>query len=410
MDENKMRIAYFTTVYPSVSHTFIRRELREIERRGHTLFRIALRQPEMELVDEGDLEEAPKTFYCLSRSKFKIIGEILWILLTGPLAFFRALNVALAMGRKSEVGLLKHIAYLLEACIITVFSRRNSIDHIHVHFGTNVTAVARLVKYLGGPTYSFTVHGPAEFDAPSGFDLEGKIGDSLFTVAITNFCASQLMRWCHYSQWDKIKIIHCTVDETFSSNGTELDEESRVFVNVGRLSAQKGTFLLLHAFHKLLSQGVQAHLVLVGDGELREQVEELMDELNMRDHVTITGYVSEKEVRKQINKARVMVMPSFAEGLPMVIMEAYALGRPVISTYIAGIPELINNENGWLIPAGSIEALTKIMKAAFECDSSVIKEKAARGREAVLKEHNTQIEGEKLEELFFRYIIKKKDI
>jgi len=208
------------------------------------------------------------------------------------------------------------------------------------------------------------------------------------------------MRWCHHSIWDRIHIVHCTVDETFYEKGAELDGESRTFVSVGRLSAQKGTFLLLKAFRLLLDKGADARLILVGDGELRDEVEALIRSLNLENRVSITGYVSENDVREYINMSRAVVMPSFAEGLPMVLMEAYALSRPVVSTYIAGIPELVNRENGWLVPAGNANDLTRAMEEVLSADVSKLKIMASKGRDAVIERHNTQFEGERLNELF----------
>jgi glycosyltransferase involved in cell wall biosynthesis len=110
---------------------------------------------------------------------------------------------------------------------------------------------------------------------------------------------------------------------------------------VGRLCEQKGQFLLLEAVARLASEGVPVELVLAGDGELRGDLERLIEAQGMAGFVNITGWVDSKRVRDEILSARVLVLPSFAEGLPVVIMEAMALGRPVVSTYVAGIPELV---------------------------------------------------------------------
>lgn len=400
-----LKIAYLTTKYPSVSHTFIRRELHEIERRGHTVLRLALRPSDAPLVDPLDKGEAEQTILCLAQPLWLHIFSLLRTLFTAPLSFFNALKITIRMGFLSDRGVIKHLFYLMEACTLLWIVKKNQIQHIHVHFGTNVATVARLIKRCGGPGYSFTVHGPTEFDATIGFDLQGKIEDASFILAITDYCSAQLRRCCAPAEWSKIHIMHCTVGDDFFNAIEPLDPKSHIFTCVGRLTPQKGQLTLIDAFSKLIEDGNMAHLVFVGDGELREVIETRIKDRNLEQHVTITGYVSEAAVRTHISASRAMVLPSFAEGLPMVIMEAFAVGRPVISTYIAGIPELvIPKKNGWLVPAGNIEALIDSLREVLKTEPVRLTEMAAHGRELTYKHHRTKTEGEKLEKILRQYI------
>lgn len=404
-DKKVMRIAYLTTKYPSVSHTFIRRELHEMERRGHSVLRLAVRRSDAPLVDPLDQEEAQKCIHCLSQPLHIHLFSLLRTFISAPLRFLVGIRVAIKMGSLSDRGIIKHLIYLIEACTLLVIVKKNNIDHIHVHFGTNSTAVARLIKLCGGPGYSFTVHGPTEFDSAIGFDLEGKINDASFVLAITDYCSAQLRRWCPPQQWSKIHIIHCTVGDDFFQAAAPLDPQSTTFTCVGRLSPQKGQLVLVDAFAQLLDEGHQAHLIFVGDGELRDMIEERIQDHNVESHVTITGYVSEAEVRSHISTSRAMVLPSFAEGLPMVIMEAFAVGRPVISTYIAGIPELVVPEkNGWLVAAGNVRDLVDALRDALQTSPETLTTMASHGRDLTYKYHRTITEGEKLEEILQEYV------
>lgn len=400
-----MNIAYLTTMYPYVSHTFIRRELLAIEQSGYNILRLSIRQSDAKIADPVDMSELTKTIHCLSLPITQHLASLLRTIFTRPKRFFSALATALSMSKRSDRGLLKHIAYILEASTLLYILEAHSVRHIHVHFGTNATAVARLVKLLGGPSYSFTVHGPDEFDAAIAFDLHGKIKDAAFVVAITDFCSAQLKRWSDPCDWPKIHKVHCTVGDEFFSARTPISADSNIFVCVGRLSAQKGQLILLDAFKRLIDEGNDARLVFVGDGELRKIIEDKIDSNGLQDKVTITGYVSESEVRTHILESRALVMPSFAEGLPMVIMEAFAVGRPVISTYIAGIPELVQDKtNGWLVPAGCIEQLTNALKEALSMEAKELEEMASKGKELTYKNHRTATEAERLKSLFDHYI------
>jgi len=402
----RLNIAYLTTKYPSVSHTFIRRELCEIERRRHKVLRLAIRKSDGVLVDPKDQEEAAKTIHCLNLPLFKHATSFLRIALSKPLDLFDALRVAIGMGARSDRGILKHLAYLVEACSLYRVLQEHGIQHVHVHFGTNSTAVARLIYRLG-VSYSFTVHGPTEFDSANAFDLQGKISDALFVVAITDFCYAQLCRWSSPKDWQKIHVVGCTVGEDFfnSLEYKPLSSSSKQFVCIGRLTPQKGQLVLLEAFVNLVAKGYDARLAFVGDGELRDIIEQKISETGIEEKVQITGFVSEKQVREYIAKSRALVLPSFAEGLPMVIMEAFAMGRPVISTFVAGIPELVKDgENGWLVPAGNISKLMEAMIDVLKTPVSRLEEMAANGCKLTYENHNTNTETARLEQIFMKYI------
>lgn len=400
-----LRLAYLTTKYPAVSHTFIRRELCELEARGHKILRLSMQSADDNLADPIDREEVGRTVACLDLPWWYYPFSMFRIVLLHPLHFYRALNTAITSGRRSHLGVLKHLGYLIAACSLLPIIRKEMVQHIHVHFGTNPAMVAQLINCLGGPSYSFTVHGPTEFDAPTGFNLPDKIANCIFVVAITDFCSAQLRRWSNPNDWRKIKIVHCSVGDDFFDAVQPITPNCKCFVCVGRLTAQKGQLVLIDAFSKLLASGHDAKLVFVGDGEMRPLIEQKILELNLQKHITITGYVSEADVRQYIKNSRTLVMPSFAEGLPMVIMEAFAVGRPVISTYIAGIPELVRvQENGWLVPAGNTEALAAAMADALLKTDEQLATMASAGRDVTYRHHRTKTEVDKLEKLLYTLV------
>ena len=129
-----------------------------------------------------------------------------------------------------------------------------------------------------------------------------------------------------------------------------------------------------------MSEAIDFELVIVGDGPMRGEIEQLIDRFDLRDHVRITGYQSSQGVFQELLTARALVLPSFAEGLPVVIMEALALGRPVITTYVAGHPELIEpGLNGWLVPAGMVEPLVDAMADALTADPAELEQMGRAG-------------------------------
>ena len=399
-----MRLAYLTTRYPAVSHTFIRRELREIERRGHSVLRVAIRPPRPAPVDPLDREELGRTVHILAQPWRRLLLSAAATAARHPIAFARALAVAVGMGRRSDRGMLRHLAYVVEAAYLRRLFAHQRIEHVHVHFADNPAAVARLLHRLGGPTYSLTVHGIEAFDAPETTHLGPKVEDAAFTIAVSDYGAAQIRRWVSPRYWPSIHVVHCTVNDNFTRAPEPIPPDSNTLVCVGRLAREKGHLVLLDAFSNALRTGIDARLVLAGDGELRPAIEARAWELAIHDRVEITGYLSEAQVRERILAARALVLPSFAEGLPMVIMEAFALRRPVISTYVGGIPELVHpDENGWLVPAGNASELSAAIVEAMRASPARLEQMGACGRQLVLARHLPDTEIPKLDSLLRSY-------
>jgi len=324
--------------------------------------------------------------------------------LAAPAAWWTALRAAVRMGRRSQRGVLRHLVYLVEASLLLRWMRAaGDVRHLHAHFGTNPAAVAMLVRLLGGPPYSFTVHGPEEFDSPEQLSLAEKIDRASAVVAVSSFGRSQLFRWVEPEQWSKVNVVRCGVDQDFLNRGPQPPADNRRLVCIGRLAPQKGQLLILDAVKALLTEGVQVEVVLAGDGPLRGVIERRIRELGLGEAVRITGWISNEEVRRELVAARALLLPSFAEGLPVVLMEALALGRPAISSFVAGIPELLEHGvSGWLVPAGSAEAMAAAMKAALTTPPEVLERMGRAGAAAVARHHDVAREAERLADLFQR--------
>lgn len=399
-----MKIGYFTNQYPAVSHTFIRREILALEQLGVDITRYALKPILQGLSDAQDLSELERTSFILKAGVVEIATCVLKTALTRPGALARAVALAWKIGRGSERGLLIHLVYVVEAMLLAKWCRRDQIDHLHVHFGTNPAAIAMLAKQFSGTPYSMTVHGIEEFEKAIVLSLDVKLQHAAFAVCVSSYGRSQLMRWVPSELWDKIKLVRCGVDQSFLELVPTPVPDTRTLVCVGRLCVHKAQPLLIAALRKLHDDGLDCNLVLVGDGEMRPEVEAAIEKAQLRDHVQITGWASGEQVRQHMNAARVFVLPSISENLPVVIMEAMALGRPVVSTYVAGIPEIVQpGTTGWLAPASDVDALAGALKQALETPIDTLQDMGKRGKELVSAQHDAAIEAQKLQVLFTEY-------
>ncbi len=400
-----MHVAYLINQHPAISTTFVKREIQALERAGARVTRFSIRPMlAKNFPDANDRREIELTQALLGRGARALLPSVARLAAARPALFARAEALTVRIGRRSERGLFRNFAYLAEACSLVEQLEHSDVQHVHAHFGTNSAAVAMLTHVLGGPSYSFTAHGPEEFDKPDLIALREKIARAAFVVGVSSFGRSQLYRYCEGREWSKVQLVRCGVDPSHVAREPSPVPDVPRFASVGRLCEQKGQLLLVQAAAQLKREGREFELVLVGDGPMRAELEALIAREGLGATVRITGWASGEEVLREIEAARAFVLPSFAEGLPVVLMEAFARGRPVITTHIAGIPELVQDQvNGWLVPAGSDTAVAEAMRSALDASPERLTAMGRAGYERVRALHSTDENASQLLALFERY-------
>ncbi|HBS35805.1 MAG TPA: colanic acid biosynthesis glycosyltransferase WcaL [Parvularcula sp.] len=399
-----MTLAYLINQYPGISHTFIRREIEALERRGIAVARYAIRSSAHGLIATEDLREAEETRRIVGAAPAALAGAILNSALVRPGAVIAALADAIRQGAGSDAGVFRHLLYFAEAMALATWLRADAIGHIHAHFGTNSATVAMLAARINGGAFSMTVHGPEEFDRALTIALAEKIRRAAFVAAVSSYGRSQLRRLVEPEHWEKIVIVPCGVDKAFYSGALRPVCAANRFVAVARLSEQKGVPTLIEAAARLKRDGRSFSVTIIGDGELRGALEASIARAGLQSEIRLAGWKTPDEVRAAIEDAGVFVLPSYAEGLPVSIMEAMSLARPVISTYVAGIPELVvPNETGWLTPASDAEALAGAMAEAMDKGPAMLDAMGRRGRARVLARHDSDAAAAVLAAAFDRF-------
>jgi glycosyltransferase involved in cell wall biosynthesis len=380
--------------YPVTSATFIRREMVALEALGHQVFRFAVRKWDEHLVDPSDVSERSQTHYLLSNNMVQLIAVSLTEPFINPLNLIKTLSLWAKLLMNSGFQVTRHAAYLMQAIYLCRQMKQRGLKHLHVHYSTNACTVALLASKLTGISYSFTTHGPDELDNTAATSLSSKIQYATFVVAISHYCRAQLIRHSEVQYRDKIAIVRCGISIVPPAEHLESTSQNQDQINlvcVGRLCPQKDQLGLLKAFSNLATRVPNLRLTLVGDGPMRAAIEHSILALDLENKVTLTGWVDSKRVQHEISQATTLVLPSLAEGLPIVIMEAMALGKPVISTYIAGIPELVvHGENGWLVPASDTNALEAAILEFIQMPSKVREELGQAARECVFAHHQIE--------------------
>lgn len=354
-------IAYLTGEYPKVSHTFIQREIVALRALGVEVLPCTVRRPPASQVVGADQKaEAERTFCILEsarRAPHRLILAHLGWLSRAPGRWLAALGLAWRTRSPGAKAALYQLFYFLEAGLLADHLRRKGVVHLHNHFANSSCSVAMLTSAISGIPYSFTMHGPAIFYEPMRWRIDEKIARARFVACISHFCRSQGMYFSDPEHWPKLRIVHCGVDPTAYGRRERGAFGKRVLF-VGRLDPVKGAPLLIEAFARVAADHPDASLTVVGDGPSRALAEAMAQDLGLADRVAFLGFRSQAEVADLLEEADMLVLPSFAEGVPVVLMEAMASRIPVVASLVAGVPELVEEGvSGFLVPPGDVETL-----------------------------------------------------
>ncbi len=354
-----MRIGYSTGFYPAVSHTFIQREVDHLRRLGLHIETFGVRRPDDKaIVGNEQVRERERTHYLLpTRVRTLLSSHVRCFVRSAP-RYFAAFRLAMAMRPEGLRALLKHLFYFAEAGLLAEQLHAHHIDHLHNHLGDSSGTVALLASSMSDVGLSFTIHGSYIFFEPKRWRIDLKVERARFVVCISEFCRSQVMMFSAPSQWSKLHVVHCGVDPSLYTMVSHHGVGRRLLF-VGRLSHGKGLEVLFESIAQLRSDGVDVGLTVVGDGETRPRLERLARTLGIASSVTFVGSEPEDAVRRRLADTDIFVLPSFAEGVPVCLMEAMASGLAVVATAVGGVPELVEHgASGLLVPPGDVRSLT----------------------------------------------------
>jgi colanic acid/amylovoran biosynthesis glycosyltransferase len=376
------RVAYLMSYYPAISHAFVLREVEHVRAAGVDLATLSThRARDEDLLAEADRRAAATTFSVLPTDVVRLLGAHLEAFVRSPRRYLATLALALRTGAPGARDRLWHLFYFAEAMILLRHCRRAGIAHIHAQFADSATDVAMLVAhYRRGQrvdgvecTWSLAVHGSVEFYDVTRYALVAKLAHARFAVAISDFGRSQLMRLTDLERWPNIHVVRCGVDpRVFAPPADRSGSDRRAEVLfVGRLLHGKGLSLLFEAIGELRRRDLDVTATIVGDGPAREELQSVARRRHVSEHVRFLGAVGQDDIRRHYAAADIFCLPSFAEGIPVVAIEAMAMELPVVTTRIMGIPELVDDgTEGLLTPPGRsgalIEALDRLVRAPDE--------------------------------------------
>lgn len=381
-----MKLAYLCSSYPAVSHTFVLREVAGLRRGGIDVHTFSIRRAATaQLLSDVDRAESRATTAILPTGVVRLLSSHASALLRAPYRYCAALSTALWRRPQGMRAALWQLFYFAEAGILATELRRRDIRHVHAHFANVAANVARLASTMNGGTWSVTLHGLSDFADPSASGLRDKIHSAAFVICVSDFGRSQAFLLADQREWSSIHRVHCGIDtDHFApspgkataqmrtsalTNGAATNDDGTIrhaprspvrLLTVARLGPEKGHSFLLDALAEVRRANLDVTLTLVGDGPLRGRLEQQVRELKLESAVSFAGAIGQDRILDYYHSADVFILPSLAEGLPVVLMEAMACGVPVVATRISGIPELVSSGvSGTLVTPGRADLLAE---------------------------------------------------
>ena len=396
-------LAYLTSQYPMLSMIFVLREIVQLRRSGLRIETASISAPDRapDAMTAEERGEAARTYAVKSHGLSGAVAGHLSALVAHPAGYLRGWALAFRLARLDVRRLAFNLAYFTEALMVGRWMHAKALRHLHVHLMSQPATVGMFVKRVFGVGLSITVHGPDEFyDAPGQY-LSEKVEAADFVCCISHYARSQLMRLSPVEHWSKLVVCRLGVDPQVFQAASKADHASPFrILCVARLTPAKGQHLLIDAVARLSAEGREVHLHIVGAGVDRESLERHVARLDVARQVSLEGAVNQDRIRAFYAMADAFCIPSFAEGIPIVLMEAMAMQIPCVTTHITGIPELIRHGvDGLLVAPSDLDGLVDALASLID-DPDLCRRLGASGRLRVIEHYDLAANVELLAQQF----------
>jgi colanic acid/amylovoran biosynthesis glycosyltransferase len=396
-------LAYLASMYPMLSMTFILREVVQLRQMGFRIDVASINVPDRTTkgLTAEEAAEAASTYHLKRHGIPGALRAHLLTLLKNFPGYCRGLVLALRLGKLDLKPIALNFMYFTEALMVGIWMEEKRHTNLHVHLGQQAATVGLLAQRVFNIGFSFTLHGPDEFYEVREQYIEQKILAADFICCISYFARSQLMKFSPYSQWRKLVVSRLGVNPgIFQPKIFNPAPSTFEILCVGRLTPAKGQHILIDAIEQLSQQGRRVRLTLIGGGIDEGSLRARAARLENPDVVTFAGAVNQDHIREYYRAADIFCIPSFAEGIPVVLMEAMAMEIPCVTTCITGIPELIrDNIDGLLVPASDLDGLCVALARLMD-DTGLRQRLARAGRLRILEHYDLERNVARLASIF----------
>ena len=403
------RIGYILQLYPSLTMTFIYREVLALEKAGFSIATFSVWKPARDHLSNEARSLMDSTYYIFPLSWLKFSLAHLYFLFTRPVKYLGTALFVLTRKGESWRNRLRTVYHFGEAVYLAKEIQKQGIQHVHAHFAINAASIALVVSRLLGISFSFTAHNIFFTDR---ILLKEKIREARFIAVISEFSRAFLLEMVPGEDWkQKTHVVHCGLSPAqFCPAQPRPAISVPLILCVAQLVERKGVPVLVEACQLLAKRGLAFQCVIAGDGPERVILEQLVDQFGLKDCVTLTGPIFQEQLKDYLNRTDIFALPCIKarngdmDGIPVVLMEAMANEIATVSTVISGIPELIQDgDTGLLVQPNDAVALANALQRLLE-DNELRVRLGQNGRQKILREFDVDQNAAQLAALFEKYL------
>ena len=400
------KVLYVTSRLPALTVTFIYKEILRLQGMGRQVSFVSMNTPDEDEISADARELAADTDYLDSVGLGKKLMGCLAQSIRHPLRMLRAIGIVItARPMKGVRDYMRLIYHLVEAGYLAREYRNRGFEHIHCHLVNGPTSIGMFLGLMLNVPFSFTMHASMIWLDPIAFS--NKLKRCKFCASISEYNKRYVVSTYGEDLKSKIHIVHCGIDpELQPLPAVNRPTNELRLLGLGQLNPRKGFHILVDAIALLKDRLPELRCTIVGGGEQHDELEQAIQRHKLQEQVQLAGAVPHEQVRAYLESCDVFVLPcivsedGWRDGIPVALMEAMFHQRPVISTDILGLPELIDNgTSGLLVPSRDTNALAAAIVTMAE-DAEARRRLGVQGRLKVLSEFNNKTSVEALSELF----------
>ncbi|MFO7947999.1 MAG: glycosyltransferase [Armatimonadota bacterium] len=403
--EPRARLAYVLGQFPSVSETFILREIRALEKLGFRITPLSMHPPGDTVLHENAKHLAQRTVYRPHPLAFSSILALIMAPFHGPFGFLAALRFVISHAIREPGATREMVVAFVAACYFKLHVPSGQMRHIHAHFATFPSTVGLVLAEMLGVGFSMSAHARDIFTDEARM-MQVKVSGSEFVACCTDYGARQLQKKHGIMETAKIRVIRHGLDFDEFTVGPHVDRGTPLLTSIGRLVEKKGFPILLRSAAILASNGVDFEMALIGDGPLRGELERLLNGLGLAERVHMPGVLPQEEIRGVYRVTDVFALTPIVaasgdrDGLPNVLIEALAAGIPTVATDVGAISELIEHGvTGLLAGPGDVQQIAEYLEEAL-VNQDLRRRLSANGRALVHRDYDINKNARQLGALF----------
>ncbi len=367
-----MSLAYLSNVLPNLTETFIYGEVFRVRERGFDVRTYSLRRPAAIYFAEEARPIYATTWYLLPVGLSAFVKSHCSFMLHAPLRYLRAFAKMMTGTHNRPKDRFRSLMHFAEGVVLARKMQEDGVEHIHAHFASQATSVARVVHLLTGIPYSFTGH--AHDIWHDRILLPEKLHEARFVATCSQMGRRHLLSQAQSDVSAKVHVVYHGLDvDKFPYLPNGEGREKNFILSVGRLTAQKGFPDLIKACAILKGRGIEFTCTIIGQGEDKESLQALIESEGVAGLVVLAGAVGQEKIKEYYRRAWVFALACVdtadgnRDGIPNVLMEAMAIGVPVVTTANSGQPELIRDgRDGLLVPSHSPAILADAIGTLFD--------------------------------------------